>query len=610
MFVEAISNSEIKIHEFLPFAKASDRCAWNELDSEWKNKSLELGKTYKDFSFKALSASDFMELSINGNRTNYEDKLFKKRKALSSLVISECIEYEGNYITDIINGIFSICEESAWFLPAHNTYIRDAVQLPLPDSCYPVLELFSCETGAILATTLYLLEDELNKVSPFIAKRIRYELTKRIFDPYLNVHFWWMGNGDERMCNWTIWCTQNVLISAFLSNTLDFDTLSKIIFKAAKSTDYYLKDFEEDGCLDEGAQYYRHSALCLYNVIDILNHVLNGQLINLYGEPKIVNMASYIMNVHVQGPYYFNFADCAPIAGRASAREFLFAKAIDSNDMMKYAADDLFEGSDENLILMEENNLYYRLQNGFSISEIRNYLSSSTESVSAKDIFYKSTGLFITGDDYFSLAVKAGNNGDSHNHNDTGSFTVYANGQPMIIDIGVESYTKKTFSDKRYEIWTMQSAFHNLPTINGIMQKDGLEYTSKNVSHSFSDVASSITMDISDAYPTSNDLKSYVRNVTLHKGDYISVSDKIDSVYPLDIIKLSIMTYEKPEIINDNEISIGNLGSLYFNGCRILDIEEHKIEDPRLSITWKHSIYRILFTFEKDNLKLELRHPR
>ena len=63
------------------------------------------------------------------------------------------------------------------------------------------------------------------------------------------------------------------------------------------------------------------------------------------------------------------------------------------------------------------------------------------------------------------LAAQGGHNAESHNHNDVGNFIVYADGQPAIIDVGVETYTAKTFSSQRYEIWTMQSAYHNLPSI-------------------------------------------------------------------------------------------------------------------------------------------------
>ncbi|MFR2781088.1 MAG: heparinase II/III family protein [Clostridium sp.] len=81
-------------------------------------------------------------------------------------------------------------------------------------------------------------------------------------------------------------------------------------------------------------------------------------------------------------------------------------------------------------------------------------------------MFYPSTGLFIARDSRFCLAVKAGDNDDSHNHNDTGSFTIYKDGKPLFADIGVETYQAKTFSPQRYEIWTMQSAYHNLPPLS------------------------------------------------------------------------------------------------------------------------------------------------
>jgi hypothetical protein len=39
-----------------------------------------------------------------------------------------------------------------------------------------------------------------------------------------------------------------------------------------------------------------------------------------------------------------------------------------------------------------------------------------------------------------------------------------------------ETYTRKTFSSQRYEIWTMQSGYHQLPKINGVDQMQGRQY--------------------------------------------------------------------------------------------------------------------------------------
>ena len=44
------------------------------------------------------------------------------------------------------------------------------------------------------------------------------------------------------------------------------------------------------------------------------------------------------------------------------------------------------------------------------------------------------------------LVAKGGHNGESHNHNDVGSFMLYVDGEPVILDAGNMTYTAKTFS--------------------------------------------------------------------------------------------------------------------------------------------------------------------
>ena len=114
---------------------------------------------------------------------------------------------------------------------------------------------------------------------------------------------------------------------------------------------------------------------------------------------------------------------------------------------------------------------------------------------------YPSCGLFIARDERFVVAVKAGDNGDGHKHNDVGSVTVYKDGRPLLIDVGVETYTAKTFSPERYEIWTMQSAFHNLPSFAGVQQRAGEAFAASDVVVDLERAVASISMDIAGAYP-------------------------------------------------------------------------------------------------------------
>ncbi len=114
--------------------------------------------------------------------------------------------------------------------------------------------------------------------------------------------------------------------------------------------------------------------------------------------------------------------------------------------------------------------------------------------------------------------MKAGDNGDGHNHNDVGSLTVYKDGRPFLIDVGVETYTRKTFSPDRYDIWTMQSAFHNLPTFDGVEQSAGEAFAARDVAVELGDAVAAIAMDIAGAYPPEARLAHYRRAVRLIKG--------------------------------------------------------------------------------------------
>lgn len=602
MFYELTKSHNFSFSAFSAYPSIHDRKAWESLDLEWKKEAIKSAEQYLTFDYPHLTATDFLDFTRTGNRVRYEDKLFSKRHALNALVLAECVENKGRFMDNIINGIFSICEESAWQLPAHNTYIRDMPQLPLPDTTAPVLDLFACEAGAILGTVYYLLREKLDEISPFITKRILHEIQNRICSPYLERHFWWMGNGKEPMNNWTIWCTQNVLFSVFLTDTEDI-LKQKVLEKACKSVDYFLTEYGEDGCCDEGAQYYRHAGLCLFNTIELLNAVTEDHFIHLYENPKIRNIASYIFNVHINDKYYVNFADCSPVAGRSGSREYLFARRTHNIAMTNFAVLDFMAGGIETLLLPKENNLFYRLQNAFTVQEIKAHFHTTRERTHHPEIFYPSTGIFIARDDSFTLAVKAGDNADSHNHNDTGSFTVYKNGLPLLIDVGVESYTKKTFSPQRYEIWTMQSAYHNLPTINGIMQKDGEAYSASHVSYSFSDTLSRIEMDLASAYPKEAGLLHYFRSASLIKGQEIRIQDSFQfdpsqSSNKQNVV-LSLMFYEKP-VCQGNKIdpplTIGSYATLSVSGGRLLDIETIPVTDARLKTAWQHDIYRVLIS--------------
>mgnify|MGYP004554617857 FL=1 len=582
---------------YQPFPPAKERAAWQGLPLRAKQRFLQAGKAALVAPIEPLPLSLWRDFLRTGQRTPWEDAYFSRRTRLCALVCAECVEHEGRFMDAIADTVWAICEESAWQLPAHNSYIRDTPQLPLPDISRPIVELFAAETGALLALTRYLLHDELDAAAPGITARMERELNARILTPYFHSHFWWMGSGDEPMCNWTSWCTQNVLLTVFLLPTTQ-EQHRAAVKQAAYSLDCFLKDYGEDGCCNEGAQYYRHAGLTLWGCLNILSTVAPEAFSPLFHEPKIKNIAEYICNVHVEGPYYLNFGDCSPIAGRCGAREYRFGQAVGSVALCALAAADFRADADPDRLQNPDGsthiNLWYRLITAFAEQEL---MSCPLHQPEQSSVWYPSVGVYAARKGAWVLGAKFGSNGDSHNHNDTGSVTVYKNGRPFLIDIGVESYTQKTFSPQRYEIWTMQSAWHNLPTFEGIQQLPGAEYAARNVLTT----EESITGELAGAYPHIPGLTTYRRCVSVSEQG-ITLRDETD--YP-GTVELTLLTEQKPVPTADG-FAVGTLGGIRFDPEQVkAEITPVPITDPRLRTAWPETLYKITLHFKKI-LNLEL----
>ncbi len=536
-----------------------------------------------------LLASDYLAFSKTGSRIRYENPYFARRTRLGTLALAYCLKPDEQLRQSIIDCIWAICEESTWCLPAHNSYIRDTPQLPLAQVDRPVIDLFSAETAATLAQVYALLKHALDEETPLIAQRIEKEIERRIHKPYLDEHFWWMGKGGEPMNNWTVWCTQNVLLCTFLLPTCQ-TFRHQVAEKALSSLDFFLKDYGDDGCCSEGAQYYRHAGLCLYLCIDILNQVGSDVLKPVYQEPKIRNIASFIRHIHAQGPYYFNFSDCSALAGPCTVRELLFARAIDDAELEAFALHSAQLRPKSERHLPQEINLTYRLL------ELMNHHSLETEAAlpSQCDHSYPSVGIFTSHDKHFALAVKAGGNDDSHNHNDTGSITLYKDGSPILIDIGVETYTKQTFSTQRYSIWTMRSVYHNLSNFPPHEQQAGRKYCST-VLEKTEGQERIISMELAGCYPGDIGLHSYRRTVTHHKGRDIVIKEQVEGIcVPI----LSLMTVEQP-LVEEKLIHLGKDVLIRFSEelCSV-EVETIPITDARLLAVWPKQVYRILASYD------------
>lgn len=530
--------------------------------------------------FPSLPLSLYREYSISGNRTDYENLYFQKRKMLSDLVIAEMAEGKSRFMGKIEEGIWSVISEPSWTIPAHNTYIRDREALDTPLIERPVLDLFQCETGEILSLALSILKERINTI---LAADVEHVIRERILKPYITDHFWWMGN-DGPLNNWAPWCTQNVLLSV-LTLPLTEKESGKVLRTAVATLDQYIDAYPEDGSCDEGAHYYHEAALALWGCLHTLSLSVGDDIKKVFSNPKIKAMAEYIESVHIADDTYLNFADCSPKAGHLTAREYLFGKAVGSKSLMHHAALDAAADwieSDNNY------NLFYKYIALSSAAEIEEEASSSGYFPQAGFTSFRSTGMAIYRENGIVFAFKGGSNGESHNHNDVGSLILYKNGQPCLIDIGVETYTKTTFSKDRYTLLPMRSSYHNVVNFPPLEQHDGEEYRAETLR--MDDGGASF--DLTHAYESGKGLKRYIRSAVFDRsGSRITIMEDFEA----DMSGvLSLISMEKPEI--DECCLLWKSFRIDFPEHYECLIETIPITDSRLRRAWPDELYRTLVT--------------
>ena len=615
---KAVKKSIIPSETWEPFPTIEDRDEWESIPANIKNHYISEAEESLGFKWPPLPATIFMEFKINGNRSNYQALYYERRNKLVDLVLAEMMEGNGRFLDDITNGIWSICEETYWGVPAH-LYLQRAGR-GLPDISEPTVDLFAAETGALLAWTVYLLGDRLDNISQLISQRVRLEANRRILTPCLERNdFWWMGLIPlheagvhlERLNNWSPWICSNWLTTVLLLEE-DADRRTRAVYKIMGCIDNYMNPHPEDGGCDEGPSYWNHAAGSLLDCLELLYNA-SGEKIDIYDHQLVSNMGKYIYRAYIGNDYYINFADASAVLNVDPGLVFRYGQRIGDENMMAFAgraADKQNYGNPR-----VSGNLSRQLLGLFSLEEIQ---SIDPEPSLVKDVWLEDLQVMAArsnpnSERDFYIAAKGGHNHESHNHNDVGNFIVYLGGNPVLIDVGVETYTKKTFDPvHRYEIWTMQSAYHNLPTINGVMQMNGLEFKAQNISYDSGPYNSKFSLDISSAYPEEAAVKTYMRTIVLNRDKNVSIKDRYVLEEYKEPIQINLMTPLVVDSKSEGEIILTSPGDnhkpviIHYDENKFdVQAEKIKINDGKLHNAWGNELNRIILTVSSDALEDE-----
>ena len=579
-------NIGLAIASLLP--QADDTFWRDSIPQEMRQSYIQYGEQYLGKPWTVLPWTVFAENKQTGNRVNYEAICFEKRRQMAAIVMAEIMERRGRFMGDIIDGMGSFCEETWWGIPAH--YPK-----AIPLSEWQEVDLFNAETASLIVWTRYMLEKQFDAFSPDLCQRIDREIERRILQPAVERDYWWKTAG----MNWNPWICSNWLACILICEK-DEARKATAIAQIKKATQAFIDAYPEDGGCDEGPGYWDRAAASMFEIMRLLDFGTVDQ--------KVQRMASYAYKTYIGNDYCVCFADAHENKAVQQVNiVYPFGLWLNDQTMREFGA---YLGRQKG-VLTNPAALYDKSGNFptlgrelFFLRHIRDFIAEQPCEPLLKDVWLPDLQIMTTRRGNLYVAMKGGNNGESHNHNDVGSFIVYGSQEsgvrskeqlsPLFIDPAVGEYTAKTFSDDRYSIWTMQSQYHNLPQINGIDQKDGKEYAAKVVSHK----DGQLTLDIAGAYPVEAAVKSWKRTVLAMKSGISMTEDYELSEYRQPTC-LMLMTLD-PEALQRIHFDANQLSAT------IEDISDKL--DPLLQHMWGQKMYRIILSVKSTKTKNKIKY--
>ena len=589
--------------KWTPFPKTSDRTGWAKADEAMMKSFVKQAEGYLSYDWPSIPATKSLLIERTGDRNEYQNISFKKRDVLGTLLLAEVYENKGRFIDPIINGVWSICEESFWGASAHLPQTKEYAGLM--DVSQPFVELFSAETATYLAWVDHFLGDKLDAVSPQIRKRIYYETNNRIFQPLMTKqHGWMTKNANGRPPNnWNPWICSNWLNSVLL---LEKDETKRVaaVSKILSVLDEFVNPYPQDGGCDEGPGYWGAAGASLYDNIAMLNLASNNAFKYVYEDEKFKNMGRFIYRAQIGENYFLNFADADPQPTMAANMIYRYGKDINDAEMMKFGA--FYRQPEEGKL-----GRYHYFRNLFALFMQDEYRKAAQDLPLPSNVWLPDIQVMVARDKEGTtkglfLAAKGGHNDESHNHNDIGNYVVYYDGQPVLIDVGRGTYTRKTFSSRRYDIWYNCSDFHNVPSINGTTQPPGAKFKASNVSYKQDKKFAELSLDISKSYPDTAGVNSWQRSIRLNREKNVEVNDVI-SLKKADKITEHLMTCYPAEVSKPGELVIhykpkeGEAKDFVvkYNAAQVQASVEKvpltAMEDKGIIEKWGDTIYRINF---------------
>jgi hypothetical protein len=497
-----------------------------------------------------LTSDIYLDFSRTGNRSRGQAVLSKRHGRAPRLALAECIENRGRFLPAIEASVREVCSEKTWVWPAHDGKLRNFHGEVIE------IDLESSAVSWNLATLAFWLGERLHADT---RQLIHSEIERRTLQPFEGYvttgqpKLWWPSCNN----NWNAVCLAGVTGSAVA--TIESPQRRAFFIAAAeKYVQNYLSGFTPDGYCPEGIAYWNYG-FEQYVLLSETIYQATGGKTDLLDRPQVGQIAQFSRRIEILPGIYPGFGDCSPTARTSvplvaflSRRYGFGAEASEKKGLL------LGFGPGKNLF---EFGLL-----GFANSATQQPITGKLGSPAALRDWFPDAGILICrsqkGEKHaLGGAMKGGNNGENHGHNDLGTYIVALDGQTPLVDPGGEVYTARTFSARRFDSAVLNSFGHPVPRVAGRLQESGRSAAARVLRTAFSDAQDTLVLDLSAAYRVTG-LKKLTRTFIFTRGKTtvetgaIQVIDEVEFAAPQQF-ETALITFSPWQLLAANELVVG-----------------------------------------------------
>lgn len=460
---------------------------------QYKEQIKTLADQMREESMPPLTEELFALFETTGNRLKYEEVYFRRRKFLAVFGLAAFIFRRSEDIAKLEEILEGICVETCWALPAHvNRWDNPNWQ--------KTVDLFASETAQALAECVALLKNVQEKqvsklqqqeqrgLSKEICRKVRKEIERRVLQPFEQQRQGWECSDH----NWNAVCGGSIGSAAiYLLAGREEERLRLLLERICHSLTFYLKGFREDGACMEGIGYFTYGMTYFTGFAEQLYRYSGGKL-DLFANEKVKKIAEFQQKMYFAGGQTVSFSDGEKQAKFRMGLICFLAKKYDTVQVpnTEFAGD--FEADPCYRFMGLLRDYLWTKEDDWAVKEpegsanIRNRKSAREKRKKGlaeincgqhrHDVLTSAQWSICESKNGIGFAIKGGDNGEPHNHNDVGSFLYLAAGEQLICDLGAGEYTSDYFGVGRYGILCNSSEGHSVPIVNGAFQKAGKEY--------------------------------------------------------------------------------------------------------------------------------------